>query len=178
MKKGFTLIEVLLAVAILSLSVVALLTNVTNCLRVIRRAQEYQAVQWTLAMGEADHPPAAPEKPEDLEVEPEEYENGLTYAREVEEDDDKDELYVVKEKVTWSWHGIEQAEEVVRYVMIQDKTESGGGPVTPGPAPIVPRVPTAPRSPAAPTPRPYTLPRAPTLPRVPSAPPLPGGAIQ
>ena len=56
MKKAFTLVEVLLATAILSVSLVALLTGASRCLSVMKQAKSYQTAQWTLGLGEVDHP--------------------------------------------------------------------------------------------------------------------------
>ncbi|MDI6774135.1 MAG: type II secretion system protein [Verrucomicrobiota bacterium] len=127
MKKGFTLIEVLMAVTILGLSMAILLTSVSNCLAVVRRAQEYQAAQWALSLGETEHPPTESDKPENLIVEPVKYENGLSYSREVEEDADQDDLFVVRDKATWSYRGVEKSEEVVRHIFVQGSSKNASG---------------------------------------------------
>ncbi len=126
MKKGFTLVEVLVAVMFLSLGMGVLLTSISHCLAVVRRAQEYENARWILGLGEAEHPPTSPKNPEDLVVEPVEYENGYRYAREVEEDEDQDELFVVRDRVTWPCRGGEKGEEVVRYVFVPGASSRAG----------------------------------------------------
>ena len=120
MKKGFTLVEVLLAVAVLSLGLTILLASASQCMAVMRQAREFQTAQWTLGLGEAKYPPAVSDNMEkDLVVDPVEV-NGQTFSREVQKEnerDEKDKLLVVKTIVTWASRGRDMREEVVRYVL-------------------------------------------------------------
>ena len=84
-------------------------------------AHRYQQAQWTLGLGEADHPMYATNDVKQLVVDHERYPNGCTYSRTVEDDEDKDGLYVVRITVTWPEHGAEMKEEVVRYVLERKK---------------------------------------------------------
>jgi prepilin-type N-terminal cleavage/methylation domain-containing protein len=121
MKRGFTLVEVLLATLILSLALVALLTGASRCLAVMKQAKQYQTAQWTLGLGEVDYPMEATNDVKQLAVDDVAYPNGCTYSRIVEDDEDEDGLYVVRIRVTWPGRGNVMKEEVVRYVFEQKK---------------------------------------------------------
>ena len=130
MKKGMTLIEVLLAVAILGFGFVVLLTAATRCLAVVKAARGYQEAQWALGFGEAEHPLILKDEIEDLNVDTVKYENGLTFSRSVDEKPDEgddmknDHLYVVRTRVTWGGRGDQESvEEVVRYVYFDKKVK-------------------------------------------------------
>jgi len=114
---GFTLLEVFLAVILMSVGFVAMLTAVSRCLAVMRSAKNYQTAQWTLNKGELDYPLVTTNDVKTLAVSPHEYENGFSYSREVEDDDDKDQLFVVRTRVSWADHSRQMSEEVVRYVL-------------------------------------------------------------
>jgi prepilin-type N-terminal cleavage/methylation domain-containing protein len=118
-KRGFTLVEVLLAAAILGASLVVLLTGASRCLAVMKSAQRYQQAQWTMGQGEVDHPMLTTNDVKSLVVDEVKYDNGYTYSRSVEDDEDKDGLYVVRIVVTWSERENGPREEVVRYVLQQ-----------------------------------------------------------
>ena len=99
---GLTLIEVMLAVAILSAGFAVLLSAAGRCLAVMKAAYTYQKAQWVLGMGQAEHPLIEVEDIEDLEVDGETYEGGFVFSREVEDDEDEDELYVVRTRFAQS----------------------------------------------------------------------------
>jgi prepilin-type N-terminal cleavage/methylation domain-containing protein len=122
-RAGLTLIEVLLAVSILGVAFTALLTGASRCLAAIRKAKYYQDAQWTLAMGEADHPMLETNDVESLNVSAETYDNGLVYTREVEDDEDEDGLYLVRARVMWTDKGHEAYEEVVSYIYQPEEDE-------------------------------------------------------
>jgi type II secretory pathway pseudopilin PulG len=111
--EGMTLVEVMLAVTILGLGFAVLLTGASRCLGVVKLARNYQEAQWTFSMGEADHPILETNAVDEIAVAATTYDNGFTYAREVEEDDDEDGLVVVRSRVTWSSRGKEVGEEIV-----------------------------------------------------------------
>lgn len=116
-KKAFTLIEVFLAVALMSIGMVVMLTAVTRCMATLKGGKMYQTAQWTLNKGDLDHPIVATNDVKSLEVSPVDYPGGFTFSREVEDDDDKDHLFVVKTRVSWADHSHEMSEEVIRYVL-------------------------------------------------------------
>ena len=128
-RNGMTLIEVMLAVAILGFSFTVLLTAASRCIASIKQAQVYQKAQWTLAMAESQYPLMKTNDIEELNVGPETFDNGLTYTREVEEDEDEDGLYVVRARVGWDVHGKTRFDEVVFYIYkpIEDEDDISGG---------------------------------------------------
>lgn len=115
--RGFTLVEVLLAVAIAGAALAVLLTASSRCLSVSRKSKDYQNAQWVLGKGELDYPLFLTNDVRRLEVGKTDYEGGFSFSRHVEDDDDKDGLYVVRTKVTWTAAGGEKGEEIVQYVL-------------------------------------------------------------
>lgn len=126
---GMTLIEVLLATAILSVGLAMLLTAASRCLAVIRAAKTYQTARWTLSLGELEHPynPSPTNKVEDFEVDAYEPEpgNGFQFSRTVDDEaaEDTDGLRVIHTKVKWESRGHEAFEETVRYVYLPKKDD-------------------------------------------------------
>ena len=122
MKKGFTLVEVLLAVVILSFGLTVILTGTGRCLAVMKRARTYQNAIFALQKGEAEHPlTTVTNDVKKLEVQDERY-GEFTYSRTVDDDTDKDGLYAVHSRVAWVERGHESFEEVVSYVLdLEDK---------------------------------------------------------
>lgn len=118
-RTGVTLIEVTIAVAILGAALTILLAGASRCLAVMKASRNYQEAQWTFGRGELDFPLIVSNDIEELEVDPEEYDNGFTFWREVEEKDDEEEnegLYVVTSKIRWTSRGRDAIEEIVQYV--------------------------------------------------------------
>ncbi len=125
-KHGLTLVEVILAAAILGIGLTVLLTAASRCLAVMKQAKRYQTALWTLNMGEVEYPVVATNELEDLNVDGHEFDNGFTFYREVEEDDGDEEddgLHIVRTRVTWKGRGTEMAEEVVHYVYREPEDE-------------------------------------------------------
>lgn len=114
---GLTLIEVILAVAILSVGLTVLLTAASRCLAVMKTAKNYQIAQWTLNRGEVDYPLVNTNDVKKLEVDPVSYPGGFTFSRVVEDDEDEDGLFVVRTRVSWSKGDRGSYEETVRYIL-------------------------------------------------------------
>jgi hypothetical protein len=111
-----TLVEVILAIAILGTSLVALLVAASRCLVVMKTAQRYQGAQWTMGAAEVEHPIYETNDVKTLVVEPEEYPGGYEYSRVLEDKpfDEKNSLYLMRIRVKWVDRGSETMEEVVR----------------------------------------------------------------
>lgn len=119
---GFTLIEVLLAAALLGIGMVVLMFGLSQCLSAIRVSARLQEVQWVLGLGELAYPVqdrwgTAMTDPElDLAVPADgSLAEGYQFERLVDPDEDEDGLYVVRTRVHWG-AGEGAFEEVVRYV--------------------------------------------------------------
>ena len=116
-----TLIEVLLATALLSVGFIVLLTGAARCLAVVKRSREYQRAQWALGVGMLEHPMEFLSEDddlidiEDLEVGEVDY-DGFAFSREVMEDEDEDGLYAVHTQVAWESSGTTKKEVRVQYV--------------------------------------------------------------
>ena len=117
---GLTLVEVLLAVAILGAGLTIRLTGAARCVSVMKVSKKYQEARWTLQRGELEYPVSVTNEIEDIKVSPQTYPNGLTFERDVDDEptaeEEQDGLYVVRSKVTWTEKGRELSEELVRYV--------------------------------------------------------------
>ncbi len=122
MKRGFTLVESLLAAVILATAVVVLLAGASRCLAVMKSAKNYQTALWLAGLGDAEHPFVETNDLELLTVDKKMHENGFAYERVVEDDDDEDNLYVVRTRVTWPGRGDRvMQEETTRYVWVREK---------------------------------------------------------
>lgn len=132
-RHGMTLIEVLLASAILGMGLSALMAQMSGGFRLLKASKDFEDVQWVLAIGELKHPLRPKDDIEqDLAVEPDSLDDklpddlvgkGFTFERTVDEKEDPppnvaaDGLYVVRTRVNWNTH----TEEFVRYVWMKPK---------------------------------------------------------
>ena len=62
MKRGFTLLEVMIATIILSVGLVVLLTSFMNCQRIMMASQDFETAQYVLSLGETAYPLPAPDQ--------------------------------------------------------------------------------------------------------------------
>jgi len=128
-RRGLTLIEVLLASALLSVAMVSMLTAISRCLQVFHISSGYHEAMWALTMAEVENPliktlSAKDFDPDDYEVSPVEY-GDVTYERCVEdpyEDDEDSEvrLLVIKTKLSWMGRNREKDEEITRYLLYRE----------------------------------------------------------
>ncbi len=122
-RTGFTLLEAVLALAILSISVFALAETTARCLAVIRLSRNYQTARSVMEQGEAMYPISATNLPEDVAAGPEELVDGFVYQRfEGESLDEEEQLFSVRTRVSWSESGKASFEEVVRLLYFPAKT--------------------------------------------------------
>ncbi len=125
-RSGMTLVEVLLASALLGLGLVTLLGGLTSCLAIMRASREYQQAQWALSLGELVHPVTAVKELDELEVAPDDsLVEGFTFERTVDEKDILDEseddgLYTVRTRIFWGAGGEGESEELVGYIWMKD----------------------------------------------------------
>ncbi|HRZ10854.1 MAG TPA: prepilin-type N-terminal cleavage/methylation domain-containing protein [Kiritimatiellia bacterium] len=135
-RAGLTLIEVMLAIAILGLGLVALITTISRCLGVVRQARNFQTARHLLARAELENALQLEEQIEEGAEEggfdgaPSEYRWSRTVERFGREEDG---LFTVTWRVTWSEKGRASSEEVVTRLYAPEVKEGGsftgpGGP--------------------------------------------------
>lgn len=109
---GFTLIKVMLALAILGISAFALVEATSRCVAALRQSTNYQTARLILKQGELDYPMFKTNAPEDNEVQGETYDNGFTFSRTLTQYTDEESLYLVTTRVSWSERGQSSFEEI------------------------------------------------------------------
>jgi len=123
-RKGFTLIEVLLATMILASGLVALLTCLSTCIEMISASKKVHEVQYVFDLAELEYPikddikDVEEEVPVDIDSDLVE---GYTFERTVDEkidnpDIEDDGLWTVRSRVSWNYG--KQFEEIVQYIRI------------------------------------------------------------
>lgn len=121
-KKGLTLIEVVLAAAILALCLTGMLVCLSRCMAVMRASRKYHQAIAVLGMGDVKHPPRLDRDIEEIEVTGDsDIMEGYTFSRVIDDetelfDEEEDHLYVIRTKVTWRDRGSESKHEVVQYL--------------------------------------------------------------
>ena len=60
-RRGFTLLEVMVATIILSIGLVVLLVSFSNCQKVMKASQDHETAQYVLALGETVYPIPSPD---------------------------------------------------------------------------------------------------------------------
>jgi len=121
-RSGLTLVEVLLAIAILGAGLAVMMTGASRCLAVMKAARNFQTVQWTFGLALAEHPLFPTNALEDIKVSPQTYKD-MTFERTVDEKKDTkndDGLYVVRTSVGWTDRRKAWREEMVQYVYLTE----------------------------------------------------------
>lgn len=120
---GMTLIEVLLATFILGVCIISLMQGLAACTEVFNASAFIHQAANVLNRGEADHPLIIKTDPEeDLVVSADsDQQEGWTYERSVDEDEDEDGLYVVRTKVVKGKGGPGLEQEFLRLVYFATK---------------------------------------------------------
>lgn len=117
---GFTLVEAVLALAIMCVTAFALMAASSRCLQVARTARNYHTAVFALDRAELEYPLLPTNDINDNIVEDVTYDNGLTFSRKVEplesEDDSDPDMFVVRSRVSWSVKGKESFEEVATFL--------------------------------------------------------------
>jgi prepilin-type N-terminal cleavage/methylation domain-containing protein len=117
-RAGLTLIEVILATAILGVGLVTLVAATGRCLAVARKAKEYETARRLIGQMDLEIPIELEEIEEGVERGEFTGEfRGYTWEREIEEFPEEDlELFVVRSTVRWTDKGREASEQVVTYI--------------------------------------------------------------
>lgn len=136
-RAGLTLVEVLMALAILGLSAAVLMTAASRCLSVARVAQNYYEARRILELGEIEHPiliikeketaaggaaaDSTSEKILNPNVGPIEYPRGFVFNRSCKRSGKHEDLVEVQTRVTWSMRGNNAFEEVASYLFFTNE---------------------------------------------------------
>ena len=117
-RSGMTLVEVLLAVVILGICMLGLMQGLSASLEIFNASAYIHEAANVLARGDAEHPMIIESDPlVDLVVDADSsLQEGWTYERTVEEDEDEDGLFVVRTKVVKGQGGPGMEEEYVRLI--------------------------------------------------------------
>ena len=113
---GFTLIEAILAVAIMSMSAFAFLSLTSQCLGVAALSRNYHDAVMIMDRANIDYPLLMTNEVYDNVVAPVTFDNGYVFTRNVEPDEDEEDLFIVRTKVSWSSRGKKCFEEVESYI--------------------------------------------------------------
>lgn len=123
---GMTLVEVLMALAILGVAAGVLMTATSRCLAVLRVSKNYYEARRILEVAEVEYPLLVIKKEQqkelkedkaiNLNVGPITYPNGFTYERKSTRSEDKEDLMEVRDRVSWSSRGKAGFEEVTSYL--------------------------------------------------------------
>ena len=103
-RRGLTLIEVLIAVAILSVGAAVLLTATSRCLAVIRAARDYYAARHVMDLVDIEHPILAvkvngQDQILNATLDNLDYPNGFTASRSIERSETYKDLLIVNTRV-------------------------------------------------------------------------------
>jgi prepilin-type N-terminal cleavage/methylation domain-containing protein len=117
-RQGLTLLEVVLALAILGFGVAALATATSRCLALVTVSKTYHQARYALELSELRFPIV--EKDDELvnkEVSETEILPGFYFTRQAEIPPDYEDagLYVLHNRVSWEGRGSNTYEETVRY---------------------------------------------------------------
>ena len=123
-----TLVEVLIALAILGISAAVLMTATSRCLAVVRVSKNYYEARRILELGEIEHPilvikdkdsstpSAATDKVLNPNVSPIDYPDGFIFSRSCKRSEKHEDLLEIQTRVTWSLRGKDAFEQVTSYL--------------------------------------------------------------
>lgn len=115
-QQAFTLIEAILAVAIMSMSAFAFLSLASQCLGVASLSRHYHNAVMVMDRAHLDYPLLMTNDVYDNVVAPVTFDNGYVFTRNVEPDEDEEDLFIVRTRVSWSARGKKSFEEVESYI--------------------------------------------------------------
>ena len=118
-RSGMTLIEVVLATAILGIGLTSLVAATSRCLSVARKAKEYEVARRLIGQIDLEVPIVFNDELE-AGVEQGEFAgeySGYTWEREIEEFEDEElQMFTVRSRVTWTDRNRDVYEEVISYI--------------------------------------------------------------
>ena len=112
-RRGFTLIEVMLSIAILGIGAGILMVATSRCMAVATRAKHYGRAHRLIQQVEAAHPLTRGEIEEGTESGT--LDDGYTWEREITESETegREGLYTIRTRVSWAIRGKQSYEETV-----------------------------------------------------------------
>jgi len=121
---AFTLIEAVVALAIMSVSAFALLTAASRCLAVARSAKNLHSAISVLDRGELEFPLKPTNEVMDNVVDPVAYDEKYTFERSVDPFGEEKDLFLIRTKVSWSRKGKQASEQVETLLFSTNHAES------------------------------------------------------
>ena len=116
-RAGITLLEVLLALAILSITVISMMQAATRCLAVTKKSKHFDAARQTMDAGMLNNPLIATNDVAELDVRPVEYErDGYRFSRTLAALEEDEDMFVVTSRVTWRERGKERFLDISGYL--------------------------------------------------------------
>jgi len=122
-KAGMTLIEVMLAIVILGIGAGTLLVATARCMAVATKAKHYSTAHRLLLRVNTENPLTRGEVDDGTESGT--FEDGYSWEREIieSENEDREGLYTIRTRITWSARGRNAFEETTSYLYIPPKEE-------------------------------------------------------
>ena len=113
LRSGITLLEVILALMMLSLTVVGAMRAASQCLAVSDRVRHFDHAKRTLDAGNLAYPISVTNEIDELGVEPVELGlEGYTYSRTLVADEADEHSFLITTRVSWRAEGREQSFDV------------------------------------------------------------------
>lgn len=128
-QRGLTLVEVILAIAILSIGLSGLVTAASRCLAVARKARTYEQARRLIGAMELEFPVDDPDEIEAGTSESGQFDSPFQHYRWVrsveQEGPEEDGLFRITMRVYWAERGKQNHEEVVTLLYLPEAVEGG-----------------------------------------------------
>jgi len=123
LRRGLTLIEVMLAIVILGIGSGVLMLATARCIAVVGKARHYSTAQRLILQVGAENPLTRGEVTAGTESG--DFDDGYTWEREIIEPEDeyREGLYTIRTRVSWSTRGKESFEEIFTWHYIEPEEE-------------------------------------------------------
>lgn len=123
-KTGLTLIEVMLAIVILGVGAGTLLVATARCMAVATKAKHYSTAHRLISRVNTENPLTRGEIEDGIESGS--FEDGYNWEREIleNENEDREGLYTVRTRISWSMRGRNAFEESTTYLYIEPEKEA------------------------------------------------------
>ena len=121
-KKGLTLVEVLIALVILSIGVSSMMVAMSRCLSVVRTARNREVARGLIQRVDIEAPIEAEDMEETTESGDFEDTPGYTWFREIwmVDEEERPGLFLVTTRIQWSERGRDTFEEITMYKYAPD----------------------------------------------------------